>query len=616
MHKISGATGENWGLRPYLGKYFWEAMGRTVLSYGCLGWFPALRKPTVRQKLRRVQRMGFQRMCHFRRGTPNRGLELLLGVPPMEVHIAKTALKAYFRTEGLPPHSKQTMKTVIPTHKGHRQVLQEVIEDHSLEFLAAPMDHVVTNRQWTREFKVDMESMIKGSAGYGVPRFDEPGIMIFTDGSQTQEHTGAGIAFTKNNTFITYKQGTPQIFKFRLRNVNSVYQAETWAIKKSVHMLLELINETRNDETNGDQIPECIPYGSNVTIYSDSQATLKALNSVHIKSKLVSETVETLNNLSNTIGAQVTLRWVKSHSGIFGNEDADKAAAAASDLVGAEPDSPEPPKSMLHAEVDAAATRMWRYLWDNTLGHRQTRYWFPDGPDAQFAFDMIRLPKLICSQVIAFVTGHCHLNRHQALIDNTFREQIRKHVGNTGRDGEEIIPPADPTCSLCKFDPTQKDKEETPLHLMTDCVGLMQLRHDIFGTYNPEPPFKFPVFQIVAFLKQAKIPSFPMQPYLEELYPTAPTAQADTATPQPPLPQTPQPPPSSTAQTQRSPSTEGISAASETLNTSNRNDLPETLSFPEGDKWFHTYLYLSNPLPKPHKEKELLRQATSKPLRY
>ena len=182
MHKISGATGENWGLRPYLGKYFWEAMGRTVLSYGCLGWFHALRKPTVRQKLRRVQRMGFKRMCHFRRGTPNRGLELLFGVPPMEVHIAKTALKAYFRTEGFSPYTREEIKTNIIAHKGHRQAIQEVIEDHSLEHLAGPMDHVVPNRMWTREFRVDMESMIKGTEGYGIPNFNDPGVLTFTDG--------------------------------------------------------------------------------------------------------------------------------------------------------------------------------------------------------------------------------------------------------------------------------------------------------------------------------------------------------------------------------------------------------------------------------------------------
>ena len=289
--------------------------------------------------------------------------------------------------------------------------------------------------------------------------------------------------------------------------------------------------------------------------------------------------------------------WLKGHAGFADNEAADEAAAAAGGLVAAEADSLEPPKAMLHKEVDAAATQMWCDLWDNTLGHRQTRYWFPNGPDPKFAFDMIRLPKLICSQVVAFVTGHCHLNRHQALIDDAFTEQIRKQDGNEGADGEPIIPPADPTCTMCKFDPTQQDKEETPLHLMTECVGLWQLRHKIFGVHNPEPPFQYPVYKIVAFLREANIPSFPMQPYLEEQCPTAPTEFPD---PQPqPLPPDHPPPTVQDYNQPNSPAPQQVQS-----------------DFPDGDRWYHTYLYISNPQPKPHRERELLNQPHMRPLRY
>ena len=76
---------------------------------------------------------------------------------------------------------------------------------------------------------------------------------------------------------------------------------------------------------------------------------------------------------------------------------------------------------------------------------------------------------------------------------------------------------------MCKFDPSQKNKEEEPIHLMTECVGLWKTRLDIFGRHDPQPPFRFSVFQIIAFLKEANIPSFPMQPFLEELSPTTPT---------------------------------------------------------------------------------------------
>ena len=164
---------------------------------------------------------------------------------------------------------------------------------------------------------------------------------------------------------------------------------------------------------------------------------------------------------------------------------------------------------------------------------------------------------------------------------------------------------------MCKFDPSQHDKEETPLHLMTECIGLYKLRLDIFGKEDPRPPFQFPVYKIVSFLKQAKIPSFPMQPFLEEQFPAAPTGIQDPD---------PNPPPHHPQHT-RSPSTEGTdsptSAHTQTPTSSRRDDQNHNPSTnPDGDRWHHTYLYISNPLPKPHKEKEMLKNIRSRPLRY
>ena len=58
--KIQGATGNLWGLKPFLGKYFWEALGRTVLAFGCLVWAVCLQKQTVRQRLCSLQRRGMK----------------------------------------------------------------------------------------------------------------------------------------------------------------------------------------------------------------------------------------------------------------------------------------------------------------------------------------------------------------------------------------------------------------------------------------------------------------------------------------------------------------------------------------------------------------------------
>ena len=65
------------------------------------------------------------------------------------------------------------------------------------------MDHITPERLWNREFRVDTTSMAKGSAGYVLPRLADPGVMVFTDGSQVKNgYTGAGIVLTRDNAFM------------------------------------------------------------------------------------------------------------------------------------------------------------------------------------------------------------------------------------------------------------------------------------------------------------------------------------------------------------------------------------------------------------------------------
>ena len=69
--------------------------------------------------------------------------------------------------------------------------------------------------------------------------------------------------------------------------MNSVYQSEMCGNKISAQMMND-----RNGNEN--QNPDWVSRGEYVTIYSDSQDSLKALNALQIKSKLVSDTIYAL----------------------------------------------------------------------------------------------------------------------------------------------------------------------------------------------------------------------------------------------------------------------------------------------------------------------------------
>ena len=123
------------------------------------------------------------------------------------------------------------------------------------------------------------------------------GIVSYTDGLLLNNKTGCSVHTVLGKTVI-YNGN------FYLGNTATVFQAEITAIRKSAQMLLRAgwKNQT-------------------ITFYSNSQASLAALNKSTVNSYAVEKCLNDLNILGKE--NQVHLRWVKAHVGIHGNEIAD-----------------------------------------------------------------------------------------------------------------------------------------------------------------------------------------------------------------------------------------------------------------------------------------------------
>ena len=283
---------------------------------------------------------------------------------------------------------------------------------------------------------------------------------------------------------------------------NTVFQAEIYAIKKLCEIML---NHTRNSL-------DCwVTADTTMDIYCDSKSAILALNSITVQSGLVSETKDILNELAQEIKS-LTIRWIKGHDGHLGITRADRMARLGRDSHNPPAlDSPRIARATIKSELQTAANKLWKAMWQIEPTCRQSKHWFPHGPRPRFAFEILHLPKPICSQIIHFVTGHNFLRRHQAIVESEELRRLEQHEG-LGRD-EDFHEAMEPiaTCSLCG------GKEESSFHIMTECPKLATARLGVFGREDILPPYdNIPVYKLVSYLRDIKLKSLEMRPFLEE----------------------------------------------------------------------------------------------------
>ena len=349
-----------------------------------------------------------------------------------------------------------------------------------------------------------MKSMSSSREEAGKPRFTAS-LDIFTDGSKEthlgQEITGAGIVFMRKKKMVIQNKRWAA-YKYKLRDKNTVFQAEIYAIKKSCEIIIEQVNRGLDGWVTGDDT---------IDIYCDSQSAIMALNSISIQSELVSQTVDLLNQAAQNV-ISLTIRWVRGHQGAVGNVRADSMARRGrDDPVQTEPDAPKIARATMKSEIDKAANSLWKVMWEISPTCRQSKLWFPDGPRPGFAFEVLHLPRPVCSQVIHFVTGHNFLRRHQAIIESAELSQLERHESlGQDEDFHEAMEPI-AICSLCG------KGEESSFHIMTECPILTNARIGVFGKEEILPPYTYiPVYKLVSYLRDVRLKSLEMRPFIEE----------------------------------------------------------------------------------------------------
>ena len=372
--KVRDAIGSIWGPTPKALKWFYNGVVLSGFSYGAVIWARAVQMKATKEKLKKLNRIMATTMVPCRRSTPSAGLEIVLGLPPLDLRIEDLALKAMLRVL---PHNRTKWDGLGASSSGHLRWGMDRLNDLGIRNFSFDNTNVINIH---KNYKIDTESF-----GSGLPK-TESEVVCYTDGSKMSSNAGYGFGIMKDDFLLSNENG-------QLGLNNSVFQAEISAISQACKSLCEIVTPR-------------------VTIFSDSQAAISSLNSLKVKSKTVLNCIRQLNLLGNN--CQVDIKWVKAHADHPGNEFADKEAKLGTTNVNNRLNV-LPPDSWAKNLIRSSIMKAWKLRWFLDKECRQTKIWFPR-PDITKSNFSINQSRIKLGLLVEMITGHNRLNRHESLV--------------------------------------------------------------------------------------------------------------------------------------------------------------------------------------------------------
>ena len=272
-------------------------------------------------------------------------------------------------------------------------------------------------------------------------------IIFWTDGSVSKKGVGAGI--------YCQTLGIQELFKGN--DHNSIMQMEVLAINQALLKVYLLGFENRN-----------------VVIHSDSQASIKALRSMKIKSKLVNGTRNIIKNLYRR-NIQVTIAWVPSHSGFRGNDMADTLANLGALL---QPPTITIPPPKMETPTNAWLEKECKNRLIEAQGLKISKITLHNRNKSKIK-KACNLDRTRLRMLIGAITGHG--------ATKSYLHKIGKNDNNN--------------CRVCMSQP------KTMIHLICDCLALIRQRCKYFfkSFIAPEDIGNLEIKNIISFCKNTII---------------------------------------------------------------------------------------------------------------
>lgn len=360
--------GMKWGLRPKMIHWIYTVVIRPRITYASLVWWPKTEEKIAQQKLAKIQRLACMAITGAMRSTPSKALDAMLNLLQLHQFIKDEAKASAIRLQGI-------NNMLEGQFTGHLAILKNVLKE--------PL--MAMNEDWIQEklnldISYKMVEVSRQTWSSGGPKISPGTVIFYTDGSKTEEGTGAGITGPGINIAIP------------MGKWSTVFITEIYAILECAAICLK-----RNYRH------------ASISIFSDSQAALKALTSKTCQSRLVWECSHLLKQLSKK--NLVKLYWVPGHCDIEGNEKADALARQGS---GGQFIGPEPfcgvSRSIKKAKIKENQSETIKNNWKLSQSMRQSKLFIT--PDKRKTDKLLNLSKKSLSTIVGLFTGHCPCRYH------------------------------------------------------------------------------------------------------------------------------------------------------------------------------------------------------------
>lgn len=406
------AYGKSWGLSPKVLYWIYTSVIRPILLYGSFLWNHKCNQKSITDKLNKFQRLACKAITGAWHSSPTAALETILYLTPLHILVETEAISTFSR---LRKDARINIKNIGPS-KIWFDSEQLLPDTHII------LDTITKTHKFDKRFNLIIPDRSQWMSGNPI---NNQGINIFTDGSLMNKSAGAGI----------YCEAPFLEIALPLGKYCSIYLAEVMAMVKSCQSLME--HNTVNRE---------------ISIYTDSQAVIKALRSNTFTSALTLECWESLNKLS--LSNTVNVIWVPGHTGILGNEKADELARKGACMI---PIGPEPivGTTLSNIKYNISIHRDTKFLnyWLHQEGCRQAKNNITlHKKHSKFLINISRIRLKVFTGVM---TGHFDFN---------------KHLTNIGKR-------QDTGCDLCG------ERIDSADHYLCLCPAFISSRYKCLGNY-------------------------------------------------------------------------------------------------------------------------------------